>query len=74
MTGPLHGLRVLELAGLGPGPHAAMVLADLGADVVRVERPGDTSADLYAGQPDHLLRGRRSVALYPGASTSRCKL
>ena len=37
--GPLHGVRVIELAGLGPGPHAATLLADLGADVVRVERP-----------------------------------
>ena len=40
MAGPLQGLRVVELAGIGPGPHAAMILGDLGADVVRVERPG----------------------------------
>jgi len=39
MAGPLANLRVLELGGIGPGPHAAMLLADLGADVVRVERP-----------------------------------
>ena len=39
-TGPLAGVRVIELGGIGPGPHAAMVLADLGADVVRVRRPG----------------------------------
>ncbi|MBB4135160.1 CaiB/BaiF CoA transferase family protein [Gordonia humi] len=38
--GPLAGIRVLELAGIGPGPHAAMILGDLGADVVRVQRPG----------------------------------
>ncbi|MFG2820487.1 CaiB/BaiF CoA transferase family protein [Kitasatospora sp. NPDC048365] len=38
--GPLAGVRVLELAGIGPGPFAAMLLADLGADVVRVDRPG----------------------------------
>ena len=38
--GPLHGIRVVEFAGVGPGPHAAMVLADLGADVVRIQRPG----------------------------------
>ncbi|PYE17057.1 alpha-methylacyl-CoA racemase [Williamsia limnetica] len=38
--GPLAGIRVLELAGVGPGPHAAMVLGDLGADVVRVQRRG----------------------------------
>ena len=39
-SGPLTALRVVELAGMGPGPHAAMQLADLGADVVRIERPG----------------------------------
>jgi alpha-methylacyl-CoA racemase len=39
MTGPLTGLRVLELGGIGPGPHAAMQLADLGVEVVRVDRP-----------------------------------
>lgn len=61
MTGPLTGLRVVELAGIGPGPHAAMILADLGAEVVRIERPQQTTDDT-AGQPDYLLRGRRSVA------------
>jgi len=39
-TGPLAGVRVVELAGIGPGPHGAMLLADLGADVVQVRRPG----------------------------------
>jgi alpha-methylacyl-CoA racemase len=61
MAGPLKGLRVVELAGIGPGPHAAMILGDLGADVVRVERPGKRS-----GNPtkvsSHVLRNRRSVA------------
>ncbi len=38
--GPLAGLRVIELAGLGPGPFCAMVLADLGAEVIRLERVG----------------------------------
>ncbi|HEY3708926.1 MAG TPA: CaiB/BaiF CoA-transferase family protein [Amycolatopsis sp.] len=61
MAGPLSGLKVVELAGIGPGPHACMVLADLGADVVRVERPPG-SLDLSGGKPDPLLRGRRSVA------------
>jgi alpha-methylacyl-CoA racemase len=61
MTGPLNGLRVVELAGIGPGPHAAMMLADLGADVVRVERPRG-ALDISGGRPDHVLRGRRSVA------------
>ena len=53
MAGPLTGLRVVELAGIGPGPHAAMILGDLGADVVRVERPGASGADA-------MLRNRRS--------------
>ncbi len=58
MPGPLAGLRVLELAGIGPGPHAAMMLADLGADVVRIQRPGGRS-----GLEDTMLRGRRIVSL-----------
>jgi alpha-methylacyl-CoA racemase len=61
MPGPLAELKVVELAGIGPVPHAAMILADLGADVVRVERPSG-SLDLSEGKADHLLRGRRSVA------------
>ncbi len=61
-TGPLRGVRVVELAGIGPGPHAATLLADLGADVIRVERPGGaTSAGPRAS--DLLTRGRPSVAL-----------
>jgi alpha-methylacyl-CoA racemase len=62
MSGPLAGLQVLELAGLGPAPFAAMVLADLGADVLRVDRPGPSR---YPGHPRHdlLNRGKRSVAL-----------
>ena len=60
-SGPLRGVKVVEIAGIGPGPHACMILADLGADVVRVERPGGHWA---AGGPHDLLnRGRPSVAL-----------
>jgi alpha-methylacyl-CoA racemase len=62
MPGPLVGLRVIELAGIGPGPHAAMLLADLGADVVRVERPS-SGLQLAPGAEDQMLRGRRSVLL-----------
>ena len=43
-TGPLRGVKVVEIAGIGPGPHACMILADLGADVIRVERPGRAAA------------------------------
>ena len=53
MSGPLAGIRVVELAGIGPGPHAAMILARLGADVVRVARDTDGA--------DPLLRERRTV-------------
>jgi alpha-methylacyl-CoA racemase len=61
--GPLAGLRVVELSGIGPAPHAAMVLADLGADVIRVERPDGRSLKLgAAGSTDAVLRSRRSVA------------
>ena len=60
-AGPLRGVRVVEIAGIGPGPHACMLLADLGADVVRVERPGGNP--LTGGPTDLLNRGRPSVAL-----------
>ena len=41
MAGPLAGTRIIEIAGIGPGPFGAMMLADMGADVIRVERTGD---------------------------------
>ncbi|MCC8481722.1 CoA transferase [Streptomyces globisporus] len=60
--GPLTGVRVVELAGIGPGPFAAMLLADLGADVVRVDRPGGAGLGI---DPAHDLtnRNKRSVVL-----------
>jgi alpha-methylacyl-CoA racemase len=61
MTGPLRGLRVVELAALGPVPHACMVLADLGADLVHVARPGTNPMSEIAGSVDNVLRGRTSV-------------
>lgn len=60
--GPLKGLRVIELAGIGPGPFAAMILADLGAEVIRVDRPGDASGAVPP-HLDALRRSRESVAL-----------
>jgi alpha-methylacyl-CoA racemase len=77
MPGPLESLRVVELQGRGPGPFAAMVLADLGAEVVRVARPSDVAPDdpaddtatgterMIRGQRriDLVARGRRSVAI-----------
>ncbi|MEV0597897.1 CaiB/BaiF CoA-transferase family protein [Streptomyces sp. NPDC050315] len=57
--GPLAGVRIIELGGIGPGPFAGMVLTGLGAEVIRIERPGArvSAADTV------LLRGRRSVAV-----------
>jgi alpha-methylacyl-CoA racemase len=60
--GPLDGLKVIELAGIGPGPYAAMLLADLGADVVRVERPGPP-ASAVPPEKDVLRRNRRSIVV-----------
>ena len=60
MTGPLSGIRVVELAGLGPAPYACMLLADLGAEVLRVDRP---SAGFGVPAYDVTGRGRRSIAV-----------
>lgn len=62
--GPLKGIRVVELGGIGPSPMACMLLADLGADVVRIDRV--ESVDMGVKRPakfNFLLRGRRTVAL-----------
>ena len=60
--GPLHGLKVIELAGIGPGPMAAMLLADLGASVLRVDRKEPAALGVPRPQKfDLLLRNRRSV-------------
>jgi alpha-methylacyl-CoA racemase len=60
-TAPLAGLRILEIAGLGPGPFCAMMLADHGAEVIRVERPGDSGLSIAVKDP--LLRSRRAIIL-----------
>ncbi|MFI9803374.1 CaiB/BaiF CoA transferase family protein [Streptomyces sp. NPDC052301] len=61
-SGPLSGVRVVELAGIGPGPFAAMLLADLGADVVRVDRPGGPGLGI---DPEHDVtnRNKRSIVV-----------
>ncbi len=64
MSGPLDGVRVVELAGIGPCPFAAMVLADMGADVVRVERASAVSPLAAAGPSwDFMNRGKRSIGV-----------
>ena len=62
--GPLAGMKIVELAGIGPGPMAGMLLADMGAEVLRIERPGE--ADLGVKRErrfDLMLRNRKSIAL-----------
>jgi alpha-methylacyl-CoA racemase len=62
--GPLQGVKIIEVAGIGPGPFAAMLLSDMGADVVRVDRASNAMGGDPATPPaDVLGRGRRSVAL-----------
>jgi alpha-methylacyl-CoA racemase len=57
--GPLHGVKVIEFAGIGPGPFCAMLLSDMGAEVVRIDRKGGRGANKF----DITSRGRRSLAL-----------
>jgi len=69
MSGPLKGLKVIEFGGIGPGPFCAMLLSDMGADVIRLDRKADKGKDrgegafLASGRRGVLHRGRRSVAV-----------
>jgi alpha-methylacyl-CoA racemase len=64
MSGPLAGYRIIEIAGIGPGPFAAMLLSDMGAEVIRVERAGSVrGAAPETPHPDVSRRGRRNIAL-----------
>ncbi len=70
MAGPLAGLKVVEMVGLGPAPFCAMLLADMGAEVIRVDRPNAGGALGLAPRFDVPARGRRSLAIdlrRPGA-------
>src|SRR3546814_6801722 len=58
MAGPLSGIRIIEFAGIGPGPFCGMMLADHGAEVIRIDRPGG-----FMDPRDPLPRGRTSIAL-----------
>src|SRR5215831_18382454 len=60
--GPLDGITVIEIASLAPAPFGCMILSDLGADVLRVERPESCRPDAPA-PVDPLIRGRRSIGL-----------
>jgi alpha-methylacyl-CoA racemase len=63
MSGPLSGVRVIEIAGIGPGPFAAMMLADMGAEVVRVDRAQAVTGNHSKQNLEILNRGRRSVGV-----------
>jgi alpha-methylacyl-CoA racemase len=60
-VGPLQGVKIVEIAGIGPGPFAAMILSDLGADIVRVERAQAVTGDFSRKNKEVIYRGRRSV-------------
>jgi len=78
MAGPLQGIRVVEMVGIGPAPFCGMLLADLGAEVIRVDRPrGRTVAGMDDVKCDVLARGRRSLAIdlkKPGAAEAVLQL
>ncbi|KJS36380.1 MAG: carnitine dehydratase [Hyphomonas sp. BRH_c22] len=59
-SGPLNGVKIVEFAGIGPGPFCGMLLSDMGADVIRIDRPGDGKPGRAA---DVMGRGRRSISL-----------
>ena len=63
--GPLHGLKIVEVVGLGPGPFGAMLLADMGAEVIRIDRPGGGMFSGSGNNPrlDFLNRNKRSVCI-----------
>jgi alpha-methylacyl-CoA racemase len=63
VSGPLSGVKVIEIAGIGPGPYAAMLLADLGAEVVRVDRAQAVSGFFDRPNLEILNRGRRSIGV-----------
>ncbi|MCZ7629838.1 MAG: CoA transferase [Microthrixaceae bacterium] len=71
--GPLHGFKVIEVAGIGPGPFTAMMLADMGADVVRVDRADRVGGDPSSPPVDVLYRGRRSIGGEPEVAR-RCRV
>lgn len=61
MAGPLQGMKIVEMVGIGPGPFCSMMFADMGAEVIRIDRPGKGNPE--TARFDFLSRGRRSVAI-----------
>ena len=60
--GPLHGVKIIEIVGMGPAPYAAMLLADLGAEVIRVDRPGGSPFS-YGNKLDLLNRNKQCICV-----------
>jgi alpha-methylacyl-CoA racemase len=72
MAGPLAGVKILEFEAIGPAPFAGMLLADMGADVLIVDRPAESGLGLKrARSQDVMLRGKRSVMLDLKADAAR---
>ena len=72
MPGPLQGLKVIEFGGIGPGPFCAMMLADMGADVLLIDRPDDPRLGFGRDRWfDVMMRGRRSATLTAVRASSR---
>ena len=77
--GPLTGVRIIEIAGLGPGPFGTMLLADLGADVLRIDRKDGAAAAKLIGvdsSKDIANRSRPAIAMdlkHPSFSTAACR-
>lgn len=70
-AGPLHGVRVIEIAGIGPVPFCGMLLADMGAEILRIDRPDPVLRSGRNPRLDLMSRGRRSVAMdlkHPGGA------
>lgn len=63
MAGPLHGVKIIEMAGLGPAPFAGMLLADLGAEVICIDRPVSADTPANANRTNVLRRGKKSIVL-----------
>lgn len=80
MAGPLKGLRVIEMVGIGPGPFCAMMLADMGAEVIRIDQKRNAAVKVFPmlnTRFDVLARGRRSIAIdlkNPGGAAAVLKL
>jgi alpha-methylacyl-CoA racemase len=62
-VGPLQGVKIVELAGIGPGPFAGMLLSDMGADIVRIDRAQQVTGDFSKPNREPLYRGRRSIGV-----------